>query len=94
VVTTADHDLVGDVGDSTVITNHGGNVVGGNGKPLLDPRLGPLQGNGGPTQTLALLPGSPARGHGDNAFAPRTDQRGFKRLDTLGELTDIGAFEA
>jgi hypothetical protein len=94
VVTTADHELVGDVGDSSVLTNQGGNVVGGNGKPVLDPRLGPLQDNGGPRQTLALLPGSPARGHGDNAFAPRTDQRGVKRLDTLGEVTDIGAFEA
>jgi hypothetical protein len=94
-VATADHDLVGDAPGSSGITNGvNGDLVGGNGKPVLDPRLGPLQGNGGPTQTLALLPGSPARGHGDNALAPHTEQRGHKRLDTLGEISDIGAFEA
>jgi hypothetical protein len=42
---------------------------------------------------MALLAGSPAIGHGDNAEAPATDQRGVKRLDEAGETTDIGAFE-
>jgi hypothetical protein len=74
--------------------NDGGNLGGGKGNPAIDPRLGPLQDNGGPTQTLALLADSPASGHGDNAHAPRTDQRGHKRLDTRGEVTDIGAFKA
>jgi hypothetical protein len=58
-----------------------------------NPGLGPLQNNGGPTQTMALLAGSPAIGHGNNALAPATDQRGFTRLDLAGETTDIGAFE-
>jgi CSLREA domain-containing protein len=36
-----------------------GNLIGTSGSPI-DPMLGPLAGNGGPTQTHALLPGSPA----------------------------------
>jgi hypothetical protein len=58
-----------------------------------NPGLGPLQNNGGPTETMALLAGSPAIGHADNAAAPATDQRGVTRRDLAGELTDIGAFE-
>jgi hypothetical protein len=72
------------------------NVINGNGNIFIgfnNPGLGPLQSNGGPTQTMALLPGSLAIGHGNNALAPATDQRGFARLDVAGELTDIGAFE-
>jgi hypothetical protein len=93
-VTKADHDLIGDASGSTGITNGvSGNLVGGNGNPVIDPCLGPLQNNGGPTQTMALLPGSPAIGQADNPFAPKTDQRGKVRLDRHGEPTDIGAFE-
>ena len=43
-------------------------------------RLGPLQDNGGPTFTHALLCGSPALDAGDNTDAPATDQRGFALL--------------
>jgi predicted outer membrane repeat protein len=42
-----------------------------------NPQLGVLQGNGGPTQTMAPLPGSPALGLGQNC--PATDQRGVAR---------------
>src|SRR5262249_5955241 len=42
----------------------------------VDPKLGPLTDNGGPTLTHALLPGSPALDAGDNADAPEWDQRG------------------
>jgi hypothetical protein len=91
-VSTADHDLIGDGSGSTIITNLGGNLVGSSTAPI-DPRLGPLHNNGGPTQTLALLADSPAIGHADNAKAPSTDQRGFTRVDEAGETTDIGAFE-
>src|SRR5262249_50678305 len=62
-----------------------------------DPQLGPLQNNGGPTQTQALLPGSPAIDAGDNAGCPATDQRGGPRpLDAKVAgvaVCDIGAFE-
>jgi CSLREA domain-containing protein len=65
--------------------------------PLTDPRLGPLQDNGGPTLTHALLFGSPAIDSGDSSDCPATDQRGFTRpMDGDGDGTatcDIGAFE-
>jgi hypothetical protein len=66
----------------------------------VDPKLGPLQNNGGPTFTHALLPGSPAidagaTGDAVDAFgAPlTTDQRGVGFLRVLGTAVDIGAFE-
>jgi hypothetical protein len=55
-------------------------------------KLGPLQDNGGPTFTHALLCGSPALDAGDNKDAPATDQRGFARI--VGGVIDIGAYEA
>jgi parallel beta-helix repeat protein len=58
-------------------------LIGGN------PLLAPLGDYGGPTQTMALLPGSPAIGGGDSTLAPATDQRGLPRFGP----TDIGAFE-
>lgn len=64
-----------------------------------DPMLGPLQNNGGPTNTHALLPGSPAIDHVDEGVCPwpDTDQRGFTRpIDGDGDsisLCDSGAFE-
>jgi hypothetical protein len=63
----------------------------------IDPLLGPLADNGGPTLTHALLPGSPARDALSGA-CPDTDQRGIARpYDGNGDETavcDIGAFEA
>src|SRR6476620_2543935 len=75
------------------------------GNPLLaDPKLSPLQNNGGPTQTHALLAGSPAIDAGnpngclDSSGGPlQIDQRGLLRAtDGNGDGTvacDIGAFE-
>src|SRR5262249_49672004 len=54
--------------------------------------LGPLQSNGGPTSTMALLPGSPAIGHADASKCPATDQRGASR--PIGGPCDIGAFQS
>ena len=59
--------------------------------PNADPLLGPLQHNGGPTLTHALLPGSPAIDAGEDAAAPATDQRGVPRPQ--GARSDIGAYE-
>jgi len=56
-----------------------------------DPKVGPLADHGGPTLTMALLPGSPAINAGDPAAAPPTDQRGVPRPQ--GPCVDIGAFE-
>jgi hypothetical protein len=72
----------GDVDGSISGSN---NLIGGN------PLLAPLGDYGGPTQTLALLPGSPAIGGGaPGADIPKTDQRGFAR----GSSLDIGAYQS
>lgn len=60
-----------------------------------DPRLGSLSNNGGSTQTIRVLPGSPAiDGVTFNApnGCPSTDQRGALR--PIGARCDIGAYEA
>ena len=61
-----------------------------------DPMLDTLADNGGPTQTFALLPGSPAINAGDDttcAAAPvnNKDQRGITRPN--GDHCDLGAYE-
>jgi hypothetical protein len=82
------HNLLGNPSDNWGL-DHGanGNLVG------VDPKLDPagLQDNGGPTETIALLPGSPAIDTGNDATAPATDQRGVPRPQ--GAVSDIGAFE-
>jgi hypothetical protein len=62
--------------------------------PMLDPAG--LKDNGGPTPTIALLPGSPAIDAGDAALVPAgvtTDQRGAGFARISGGRVDIGAFE-
>ena len=61
------------------------------GDTFTDPKIGALAYNGGPTPTIALLPGSPAIDAADTAAAPPTDQRGAPR--PFGVAADIGAFE-
>jgi parallel beta-helix repeat protein len=65
--------------------------------PNTDPQLGPLADNGGPTQTHALLTGSPAIDAGNDAACPVTDRRGVARPidgDEDGTATcDMGAYE-
>ncbi|MCB0059159.1 MAG: DUF11 domain-containing protein, partial [Caldilineaceae bacterium] len=68
------------------------NLTGPGDLPNTDPRLGPLQDNGGPTFTHALLPGSPAIDAGDDNNCPSTDQRGVPRPQ--GVACDMGAYEA
>lgn len=57
----------------------------------VDPKLGPLADNGGPTQTMALLAGSPAIDAAATVASVTTDQRGISRPQ--GAAYDIGAFE-
>ena len=59
--------------------------------PKVDPLLGPLQDNGGPTFTHALSFDSPAINAGDDSACPETDQRGAARPHGPG--CDIGAYE-
>jgi len=59
-----------------------------------NPMLGPLAHNGGPTETEALLPGSPAIDGGGlpaTAGCPPVDQRGASR--PFGPACDVGAYE-
>jgi len=67
-----------------------------------DPLLGPLQNNGGPTDTMALLPGSPAIDAGNPSGCTdgqghllKTDQRGMPRPDKEDSVgCDMGAYES
>jgi len=100
--------------DAGTITSHGYNLSSDDGGGYLtatgdqvntDSMLGPLQDNGGPTFTHALLPGSSAVDAGKRDTVPSlasdADQRGFQRLvddpnipnATGGDGSDIGAFE-
>ena len=68
-----------------------------NPNPMLDPAG--LANNGGPTQTIALLPGSPAIDAGDQSVcaAPpvnNRDQRNFVRPGIVHVACSIGAYEA
>lgn len=66
-----------------------GTVNNGAGQNTSDPLLGPLADNGGPTQTNALLLGSPAVNLDSSSLT--IDQRGFSVADGNH---DVGAFEA
>lgn len=61
----------------------------------IDPNLGPLADNGGPTLTHALVPGSPALDAGDPAIPspPPTDQRGPGFVRLFNSRIDLGSFE-
>ena len=90
-VASGDYNLVQDPSDATLSGTN--NITG------QDPRLGALQDNGGPTQTIALLAGSPAIDKGNSTLP--TDQRGLPRPVDFpgipnaqdGNGSDIGAYE-
>lgn len=111
IFTSQGHNLIGkataggngDNNNQTGFTNGvNGDQVGTPASPI-DPVLGPLADNGGPTQTHKLLAGSPAFDAGDNALAKdasnntlTTDQRGagrFANSFSPNVTVDIGAFE-
>ncbi len=93
--TSGGHNLLGNNSGCGGLTDGANGDRVGTGAAPLDPRLGPLQDNGGPTPTQALLPGSPALGSNpngcqDDAGNPlATDQRGFPRAGAC----DAGAFQ-
>jgi hypothetical protein len=77
-------------------SDDGGGFLNGPGDQInTDPLLGPLQGNGGPTSTHELLPGSPAIDAGDPNFTPPPfyDQRGPDFFRVRNGRVDIGSFE-
>lgn len=99
---------LGDIGGASSISGHA-NLVGSSNAPLPPgtlggaPQFGTFGNHGGQTDTLALLPGSPAIDAGDNPLGLLCDQRGgaFTPPDMLtgvyerrfGTQVDIGAFE-
>ena len=86
-VTSQGYNLIGQTDGSTGWV--GSDLTGTTASPL-NPLLAPLGNYGGPTQTMALLPGSPAINAGTSTGAPSTDQRGSSRVGGV----DIGAFES
>jgi predicted outer membrane repeat protein len=85
-----DYNLIGDGSGMTGLSNGvNGNQVGSASIPI-NPLLGPLQDNGGPTFTHALMPGSPALNAGDPSQLGVADQRGVLRSGGV----NIGAYEA
>ena len=86
-ITSQGYNLSSDDGD--------GNLMGPGDQINTDPMIGPLQNNGGPTLTHALLPSSPAINTGDPNFTPPPiyDQRGSPFVRIFNGRIDIGAFE-
>ena len=90
------YNLVGTGGAGGLVNGVNGNQVG-----VANPGLGPLADNGGPTQTIALVTGSPAIDMGSNALAIvpstgdplTTDQRGAGFARIVNGTVDIGAYE-
>jgi hypothetical protein len=76
-----------------------GNLIGGAVFGLIDPLLGALADNGGPTPTHMLLPGSPAIDAGDPLAragvdgVPDFDQRGIPFGRVSAGRIDLGAYE-
>lgn len=93
-VTSAGHNLVGNITDAIGFSGTGD-------KTGMGALLAALAANGGPTQTMALLAGSPAIDAG-TADGATTDQRGLPRTfdnpavanAATSDGTDIGAVEA
>ncbi len=80
------YDMIGTGGSGGLQNGVNGNIVG-----VADPLLSPLGDYGGPTETIALLPGSPALGVGTPVGGVTTDQRGVTRP---ASGVDIGAFQS
>ena len=89
IITSLGHNLSSDDAAGGSGTGPGGYLNGSGDIRSTDPLLGPLQNNGGPTFTRALLNGSPAINAAVNASETSVDQRGYLRIGT----NDIGAFE-
>jgi CSLREA domain-containing protein len=80
--------------DYSLIETPGLGVSGGTGNLLnVDPQLGPVALNGGPTGTRALGPGSPAIDTGNPATDLVSDQRGQPYPRVFNGRADMGAFE-
>ncbi len=92
---TANYSLIGDAAGATIAGT--GNIVGDSlGAGIVDPMLGPLDNNGGSTETHLPLPGSPAIDVGEPVvpLLPTYDQRGFAFARTINGRPDMGSVES
>ncbi|MGZ0167023.1 MAG: beta strand repeat-containing protein, partial [Planctomycetales bacterium] len=92
IISTTGHNLIGIIDGVTLTGTTTNNQTGTSGAPL-DPNLGPLADNGGPTQTQLPNVGSPAINGGANALGLTEDSRGYTPRAQGGQ-EDIGAFES
>jgi hypothetical protein len=97
-VSSLGNNLIGAKDGSSGLTNGvNSDIVGTSASPV-SPLLSALGSYGGPTNTMALLPGSPAVNAGSNTLATNngmtTDQRGFGFDRIVNTNVDIGAFES
>jgi len=92
------NNLIGAKDGSSGLTNGVSNDIVGTIANPINPLLAPIGNYGGPTPTMALLPGSPAINAGSNSLASSsgltTDQRGPSFNRVVGAAVDIGAFES
>src|SRR5262249_32652735 len=80
---------------SNLSDDRSGDLIGPGDQRDKDPKLGPLQDNGGPTLTQEPLPGSPAINRGNPNFTPppQFDQRGAGHPRVVNGRIDIGSVE-
>jgi hypothetical protein len=78
---------------SLISNTAGGTITGGNNKLNVDPLLGPLANNGGPTLTHQPLSTSPCVNAGSNPANLNFDQRGLGFPRISYGATDIGAVQ-
>jgi|CXWL01.1.fsa_nt_gi CSLREA domain-containing protein len=88
IANSGGYNLLGDAGECNAFTATGDQT--GNATTPLDPAVGLLAGNGGPTLTVVPAAGSPLIDAGD-ATCTVDDQRGIDR--PVGSACDIGAVE-
>ncbi|GAB4025493.1 putative Ig domain-containing protein [Spirosoma koreense] len=81
---SSSYNVIGTGGSGDLTNGVNNNKVG------VDALLSALGNYGGPRQTYALLPGSPAINAGTAVGAPTTDDRGISRVG----VTDVGSFES
>lgn len=93
VAAASNFNLIGvNTGLAGITNGTNSNQIGTAGTPI-NALLGPLQNNGGLTQTRLLMTGSPAIGAGSNPSALTTDQRGTGFPRQVDSTVDIGAVE-
>ena len=88
---SSNHSIIGTAEKSVTVVDEGGT------QRNVDPMLGALGNNGGPTQTMALLTGSPAIDKGPVPVPSfplnENDQRGVGFPRVVNGAVDVGAFE-